>query len=123
MQMMRVEVASSTSLCGVPDEAGGDGSGQAGGGNSNKGRKLLHNASSKVAVVVEKMLLPLLDAPLRSHVVFDAVQDQAELDLIEEVDKLRPDVMADSQTFSRHLLTLYDRYRAYSQGYGAVSRV
>ena len=87
----------------------------------NKGRKLMHNASSKVAVVVEKMLLPLLDAPLRSHVIFDAVQDQAELDLMEEVDKLRPEVMVDQQTFSKHLLGLYDRYKAYTHGYAPVS--
>ena len=81
----------------------------------------MHNASSKVAVVVEKMLLPLLDAPLRSHVVFDAVSDQTEMDLMEELEKQHPDVMADPGLFSGHLLTLFDRYQAYSKGYTPVS--
>jgi hypothetical protein len=86
-----------------------------------KGRKLMHNASSKVAVVVEKMLLPLLDVPLRHHVVFDAEVDQAELDLMEEVDKQHPGVMADSHSFARHFDTLFDRYKAYVGGYTAVA--
>jgi hypothetical protein len=30
-------------------------------------------------------------------------------------------VMADSQTFSKHLLGLYDRYLAYTHGYAPVS--
>jgi hypothetical protein len=91
-------------------------------GEEGKGRKLMHNASSKVAVVVEKMLLPLLDAPLRSHVAFDAEADQAELDLMEEVDKQHPEAMADSRSFVSHLGTLFDRYKAYASGYGAVGR-
>lgn len=94
-----------------------------GGGGCGRGRKLMHNASSKVAVVVEKMLLPLLQTPLRSHVVFDAVSDQAELDLMEEVDKQHPDIMGDSATFTAHLASLFDRYQAYARGYSAVSVV
>jgi hypothetical protein len=78
-----------------------------------KARKQMHNASSKVAVVVEKMLLPLLDTPLRSHVVFDPVCDQAELNLLEEVDHKNPGLMADCGAFTSHILTLYDRYHAY----------
>lgn len=89
-------------------------------GGGCKGRKLMHNASSKVAVVVEKMLLPLLDVPLRSHVIFDAETDQAEMDLMEEVEKQNPGVMTDSNSFARHFNTLYDRYKAYVGGYTAV---
>jgi hypothetical protein len=103
--MMRVEVA-------------GPASSQAGG----KGRKLMHNASSKVAVVVEKMLLPLLDVPLRTHVIFDAEADQAELDLMEEVGKQHPGAMADAQTFTSHLHSLFERYKAYASGYAAVTQ-
>lgn len=91
-------------------------------GEGGKGRKLMHNASSKVAVVVEKMLLPLLDVPLRNHVVFDAETDQAEMDLMEEVDKQHPGVMADSKTFAHHFNTLFDRYKAYASGYTAVNQ-
>ena len=80
-----------------------------------KARKQMHNASSKVAVVVEKMLLPLLDTPLRSHVVFDTVSDQAELNLLEEVDHKNPGLMSDCGAFTNHILTLYDRYHAYHQ--------
>ena len=110
VQLMRVEGGSSSgSGADVPVVPHG------------KGRKLMHNASSKVAVVVEKMLLPLLDAPMRSHVVFDAVSDQVEMDLMEELERQRPDVMADPGSFSGHLLTLFDRYQAYSKGYMPVS--
>lgn len=93
------------------------------GGLGGKGRKQMHNASSKVAVVVEKMLLPLLDVPLRTHVGFETVSDQAEQDLMEEVDKRNPGVMADCGVFTRHLLTLFDRYRAGGGGvlYGRVA--
>lgn len=83
----------------------------------------MHNASSKVAVVVEKMLLPILQTPLRTHVAFDAVSDQAELDLMEEVDKQHPDIMGDSVTFTAHLTSLFERYQAYTKGYAAVSTV
>ena len=112
LQLMRVEVASTSS-----------GGGDDGLVSNGRPRKLMHNASSKVSVVVEKMLLPILDTPLRPHVVFDAVQDQAELDLMEEVDKQHPEVMADSQSFTRHLLGLYDRYKIYSQGYSPIVRM
>lgn len=91
---------------------------------SAKGRKQMHNASSKVAVVVEKMLLPLLDVPLRTHVGFEPVADQAELDLMEEVDRRNPGLMTDCGAFTRHLLNLFDRYRGGwggSTGYGRVS--
>jgi hypothetical protein len=82
--------------------------------------KQVHNASSKVNLVVHKMLLPLLDAPLRTHVVFDAEADQAELDLMEEVDKSHPRVMEDPTSFVQHLQSLLSRYKAYASGYSRV---
>jgi hypothetical protein len=83
------------------------------------GRKVTHNASSKVAVVVERMLLPLLDAPLRTHVVFDALpseEDQGALDLVEEVERRHPEAVADPASFLGYMSTLYERYRAFCRG-------
>jgi hypothetical protein len=81
-------------------------------------RKVVHNASSKVTLVVKRMLFPLLDLPLRTHVVFDAEQDQAELDFIDALNKDHPEVMADYPSFARYLQGLYDRY---TRGYRRVS--
>jgi hypothetical protein len=80
---------------------------QAGG----KERKVVHNASSKVSLVVQRMLLPLLDAPLRSHVVFDVEKDQTELDLMDQLSREKPEVLEDSKSFVEHLQMLYDRYK------------
>lgn len=89
------------------------------------GRKVTHNASSKVAVVVERMLLPLLDAPMRTHVVFDALpseEDQGALDLVEEVERRHPEAVADPASFLGYMSALYDRYRAFCRGgYAEVS--
>ena len=91
--------------------------------NNNKERKVVHNASSKVSLVVEKMLLPLLDTPMRTHVIFDVESDQVELDLMEQLGRTKPEVLDDSVTFVKHLQSLFDRYR---QGFcpkGAYTRV
>lgn len=89
-----------------------------------KERKLVHNASSKVSLVVQRMLLPLLDTPMRTHVVFDVDKDQAELDLMDQLEREKPEVLEDSKSFVQHLQGLYDRYK---QGMlvhgGAYSRV
>ena len=87
---------------------------------SSSSGKQVHNASSKVNLVVHKMLLPLLDAPLRTHVVFDAEADQAELDLLEEVDKSNPQILEDPTSFVQHLQSLLSRYRAYASGYSRI---
>lgn len=86
------------------------------------GKKALHNASTKVAVVVERMLLPLLDTPLRSHVTFTPVDEQPEFDLMEEVERRRPDVMADPAVFGVHFQSLYERYMFFAHGYASVPR-
>jgi hypothetical protein len=83
-------------------------------------RKVVHNASSKVSLVVHKMLLPLLDAPLRSHVVFDVEADQDELDLVAQMNKTRPALLEDPLCFVEHLQALFHRYKAYADGYAAV---
>jgi hypothetical protein len=84
------------------------------------GKKVMHNASTKVAVVVERMLLPLLETPLRSHVTFVPVDEQAEFDLMEEVERRRPDVMGDPVAFTGHFQSLYERYMYYTHGYAVV---
>lgn len=85
---------------------------------------MVHNASSKVSLVVQKMLLPLLDTPMRTHVVFDVESDQVELDLMDQLGRTKPEVLDDSTTFVKHLQILFDRYR---QGFcptkGAYTRV
>ena len=84
----------------------------------------MHNASSKVSLVVQRMLLPLLDTPMRTHVVFDVDKDQAELDLMDQLEREKPEILEDSKSFVQHLQGLYDRYK---QGVlvhgGAYSRV
>ena len=85
-----------------------------------KERKLVHNASSKVSLVVHKMLLPLLDTPMRSHVVFDVEEDQAELDLVAQMNTTRPSLLDNPALFVEQLQALFHRYKAYSQGYTAL---
>ncbi len=84
--------------------------------------KQVHNASSKVNLVVHKMLLPLLDTPLRTHVVFDAETDQAELDLMEQVDRNNPKMLDDPTSFVQHIQRIMFRYKSYAAGYSPVSR-
>lgn len=85
---------------------------------------MVHNASSKVTLVVQKMLFPLLDTPMRSHVVFDVERDQAELDLMDQLGRNKPEVLEDSQTFVQHLQGLFDRYKqGFSVCGGAYNRV
>ena len=83
--------------------------------------KPVHNASSKVTLVVRKMLLPLLDTPMHTHVVFDAESDQEELDLLEQMDRSRPSILEDPKSFVQHLQGLLGRYQTYASGYSRVS--
>jgi len=93
--------------------------------NNNNNRKVVHNASSKVSLVVQRMLLPIIQTPLRSHVVFDVEEDQVELDLIEQLGKKNPGVLEDQTglTFIQHLQGLFDRYKWWRSPSGAYSRV
>lgn len=76
-----------------------------------KERKPVHNASSKVSLVVQRMLFPMLDSPMRTHVLLDTDADQVELDLLDQVGRTRPGLLDDDQTFVQHLLGLAERYR------------
>lgn len=102
------------------EEPGRSGDGPVAHDGKGGGKKTLHNASTKVAVVVERMLLPLLDTPLRSHVTFVPVDEQSEFDLMEEVERRRPDVMSDAAAFRGHFQSLYERYMYFAHGYAAV---
>jgi hypothetical protein len=79
-------------------------------------RKVVHNASSKVSLVVHKMLFPLLDTPMRTHVVLDTEADQVELDLLDQVGRHKPALMEDEQGLLRHLQSLLERYRRRQTG-------
>ena len=119
---MRMEATSSSQAGPDPSlSSGGDGPDKAA---CCKERKLVHNASSKVSLVVQRMLLPLLETPMRTHVVFDVDKDQAELDLMDQLEREKPEILEDSKSFVQHLQGLYDRYK---QGVlvhgGAYSRV
>ncbi len=85
-------------------------------------RKGVHNASSKVSLVVQRMLFPLLDAPMRTHVVLDTEANQVELDLLDQVGRDKPGLMDDQQGFIQHLLSLIERYR-WKRGTCMYSRV
>jgi hypothetical protein len=81
-------------------------------------RKPVHNASSKVSLVVQRMLFPLLEAPMRTHVLLDMEADQLELDLLEQVERRKPGLIDDPQSFVQHLLSLLERYK--NGGYARV---
>lgn len=85
--------------------------------------KTSHNASSKVNLVVQKMLFPMLDGPMRTHVLLDSEADQVELDLIDQVGRQKPGVLDDQQGFLAHLQSLLERYRRRCNGpsYARVS--
>lgn len=119
---MRMEASSSSTGA---DEGPPPGSPRQEGGKAcGKERKVVHNASSKVNLVVQKMLFPLLDMPMRSHVVFDVEREQAELDLLDQLGRNKPEVLEDTATFVQHLQGLFRRYK---QGFcvrgGAYDRV
>ena len=78
--------------------------------------KTSHNASSKVNLVVQKMLFPMLDAPMRTHVLLDSEADQAELDLLDQVGRQNPGLLEDQQGFLAHLQSLLERYRRRCHG-------
>ena len=79
-------------------------------------RKVVHNASSKVSLVVHKMLFPLLDTPMRTHVALDTEADQVELDLMDQVGRHKPGLMEDDQSFLCHIQSLLERYRRRQSG-------
>jgi hypothetical protein len=65
------------------------------------------------------MLFPMLDSPMRTHVLLDADAHQTELDLLDQMDKAQPGITDDQGTFVKHLVGLLERYRRL-QGYTLV---
>jgi len=64
-----------------------------------------------VSLVVQRMLFPLLDSPMHTHVELDAEADQAELDLLDQVGRQKPGLLEDQQSLLSHLQSLLERYR------------
>ena len=85
----------------------------------SKERKTVQNATSKISFVVHRMLLPLLDMPLRGHIRLDTDDDQPEVDLMDQMRRKYPDVMSDRASFVKYFTDLFDRYE--HRGYHAVS--
>lgn len=79
------------------------------------------NAASKVVVVIEKMLLPLLDTYVGTHVCFSVAEEQTEFDLLDQVRRERPGVMTDLETFVEYARGLYERYHFASMIGGSSS--
>jgi hypothetical protein len=101
MRMMEPPPAAKTVVVEQQEEVGG-----------GKERKVMHNASSKVSVVVHRMLFPLLDSPMRTHVLLDTDDQQPELDLLDQMGRRNPGIMDDQQSFVQHLLGLVERYKS-----------
>lgn len=89
----------------------------------DKDRKSVHNASSKVNLVIQRMLFPLLESPMRSHVVLDAEADQLELDLMDQVGLHKPGLVDDPQSFMQHIHSLLERYKQRTDGRGQYAAV
>ena len=85
-------------------------------GGAHERAKVAHNASSKVSLVVQKMLFPILDSPMRTHVLLDSEADQVELDLLDQVGRQNPSLLDDQQGFIAHLQSLLERYRRRCNG-------
>jgi hypothetical protein len=77
---------------------------------AGKERKTIQNASSKVNLVVQRMLLPLLDSPMRSHVLFDGDGEHMEIALLDHMSTTRPELLADEGRFLEHFQELFKRY-------------
>jgi len=86
------------------------------GRSARGGGGLVVNAASKIVAVVDKMLLPLLDISVGTHVRFVVEEEQAEFDLFDEVRRRRPACLDDADTFALHARSLYERYMAYCGG-------
>jgi len=84
----------------------------------SKERKMVQNATSKISFVVHRMLLPLLDMPLRGHIRLDTDDDQPEMDLLEQMRRKHPEAMSDRASFVKYFTDLFDMYER--NGYSAV---
>ncbi len=83
---------------------------------STKDRKTVQTAPSKVSLVVQRMLLPLLDFPVAPHVVFEAEPVGAgdlEADLMRRL--LRDQPACDREGFLERAGRLFDSCAAAGQ--------
>lgn len=78
---------------------------------SSKERKSVQNASSKVSLVVHRMLVPLLEVPMKSHVAFDTDEDEPERELMDHVQRRNPAVMSDKISFLDFIGKMFDVYQ------------
>lgn len=79
---------------------------------ASRGKKTMLNAASKVVVVIEKMLLPLLDVYVGSHVSFFVADEQTEFDFLDQVQRQHPGAMTDLETFVEYARGLFERYQS-----------
>jgi len=78
---------------------------------TTKERKSVQNASSKVSLVVHKMLVPLLDVPMKSHISFDMEEDEPERELMDHMQRKNPGIMHDKGSFLDFLGRMFDVYQ------------
>jgi len=78
---------------------------------SVKDRKAVQNASSKVSLVVQKMLVPLLEVPMKTHVSFDTEEDEPERELMDHVQRKNPTIMNDKGSFLDFIGKMFDVYQ------------
>jgi len=75
-----------------------------------KERKIVQNASSKVSLVVQRMLLPLLEAPMRGYVVFEAEHDDSMRELLDTMRQNKPELVEDRGEFLEHMGRIFDEF-------------
>ena len=75
-----------------------------------KERKVVQNASSKVSLVVQRMLLPLLESPMRGFVVFEATPDDSMRELMDTMRQNKPELIEDRAEFLEHMGRIYDEF-------------
>lgn len=74
-----------------------------------KPTKLTQNASNKVNVVVQNVLLPLLSAPIGEFVSFQ-IRDSSEVDrqYLEHLSEREPSSLKDRDSFVQKMTEMYD---------------
>jgi hypothetical protein len=81
--------------------------------SSTKSRKPIQNAPTKVNQVVHRMLFPLLETPLASHVSFTRSDSEPVVELLERLQDSLPSVMDDKTVFLSVLEKAYDAFSSH----------
>ena len=76
--------------------------------NPPKERKPIHNASSKVSLVVHRMLAPLIDYEVGSFVDLDGDEESSDVNFIDSVRQAQPQAFISRDTFIQFINSLYD---------------